>query len=138
MKSKLKQQLNGQKAIWLWVAYWRLWVVLMRIKLKQQSWLRSKISFVKDLPHESCPIQANYVSDMHEAIRLAARLHFLQAACLPRSIVLADMLSARGVKANVFLGVARHGERLLSHAWVAVNGQMVAEPESVKEDFTRL
>lgn len=110
----------------------------MRIKLKQQSWLRSKISLVRDLPHESNPIQANYILDMHEAIRLAARLHFLPAACLPRSIVLADMLRARGVEADVFLGVAKHKERLLSHAWVAVNGQMVAEPESVQEDFVQL
>lgn len=75
---------------------------------------------------------------MHEAVRLAARLHVLSAACLPRSIVLADMLQSRGHPANVLLGVAKSGQALSSHAWVEVDGFLVAEPESVEQDFTRV
>lgn len=75
---------------------------------------------------------------MHESVRLAARLHFFAAACLPRSIVLADMLRARGFNAAVLLGVTKVDTRLASHAWVEVNGVMVAEPENVELDFRRV
>lgn len=76
--------------------------------------------------------------EMHESVRLAARLLPGHAACLPRSIVLSDMLRRRGYAARVVLGVNKaHGE-LSSHAWVEVAGVMVGEPETVGAEFSRL
>lgn len=78
---------------------------------------------------------------MHEAVRLAARLHFGQTACLPKSIVLASML---GDKAVVRVGVRKAQEmtesasnRLASHAWVEYHGIAVSEPQRV-ENFVQL
>jgi len=115
--------------------------VALRIKLKQQSWLNSKLAPVseqatpvdKRLEPEQC-----YFSQMHESVRLASRLHFMPTRCLPRSIVLADMLRAKRYSARVVLGVAKNGGALSSHAWVEVNGDKVAEPEGVEQNFKRL
>ncbi len=79
------------------------------------------------------------IKRMHESVRLAARMHFFDAACLPRSIVLADMLKHRGVvAAKVRLGVGLESSSLASHAWVEVNGEPVAEPERMASDFIRI
>ena len=75
---------------------------------------------------------------MHEAVRLAARLHFYRAECLPKSVVLADMLTKRGLNAVVAIGVNKKGDSLTSHAWVELDGLMIGEPESIRQDFTSL
>ncbi|RBP49645.1 transglutaminase superfamily protein [Arenicella xantha] len=75
---------------------------------------------------------------MHESVRLAARLHIVSMACLPRSIVLADMLRRQGDRAIVRIGVNKAGVQFVSHAWVEVDGCMVGEPEHVSEQFALL
>ena len=96
-----------------------------------------KISLVQN-PSFSCISTVSVAAQMHESVRLAARLHFLAAACLPKSLVLADMLSAYGIKAAVVIGVSKNDGRFSSHAWVEIEGQMVVEAESVVDTFTRL
>jgi hypothetical protein len=141
------QSLSAYQCWWLWIAYWRLWTVTARLKLKdrfnQQSWLRSKLQYGLAEQPERAQIedggqlseQLSRAMEMHEAVRLAARLHFIDLACLPKSIVLADMLNMRGDPATVILGVNKSQGELRSHAWVEVNGQMVSEPENVSVDF---
>ena len=75
---------------------------------------------------------------MHEAVRLAARCHIGKTDCLPRSIVLAEMLRRRSQNAHIMLGVAKRGDNISSHAWVEIDGKMIAEPESVGSDFSKL
>lgn len=75
---------------------------------------------------------------LHAAIKLAARLHFMTAACLPRSLVLVQMLEQRGETALVRIGVAKTKQGIASHAWVELDGIMVAEAENVSGDFTLL
>jgi len=137
LKYKSFQQLSFNQWGWLWVAYWRLWPVLMRIKFKQGSWLKEKLD-LSPSPLASIPGADNRFESMHESVRLAARLHFSKAACLPRSIVLADMLRARGIEARVRLGVGRDEGSLASHAWVEVDGHPIIEPQSIATDFTRI
>ena len=135
------QKLSRKQLVWVWSAYWHLWPVLIRIKFKQFSnsndWLMKKISLVQN-PSFSCISTVSVAAQMHESVRLAARLHFLAAACLPKSLVLADMLSAYGIKAAVVIGVSKNDGRFSSHAWVEIEGQMVVEAESVVDTFTRL
>ncbi len=155
-KVKPFQRLNINQWVWLFEAYWRLWIVVIRIKVKQENWLQDQIKIVAI--NQVNKAGSNEESDlglaMHESVRLAARLHFLSAQCLPRAITLANMLVARGYDAQVILGVAkvvencvaRHSEngvaeierRLSSHAWVELNDVMLGEPESVKHDFVSL
>lgn len=125
----------------LWVAYWRLWPVLLRIKFKQffgdARWLKEKITIVQNETKNKMS-DSLLAAQMHESVRLAARLHFLAAECLPKSIVLADMLSTKGFHSRVVIGVSKKNDALLSHAWVELEGVMVAEPESIQNDFTTL
>lgn len=134
---------------WLWVAYWRLWWVQIQLKVfKKQAWLNSRlhISDVKksmseelhsnNLEHNSAIDNMRLAEQMHESIRLAARLQVWPTACLPRSIVLVDMLETRSLNAKVCIGVSKAGNQLASHAWVELEGDMVAEPESVQHEFT--
>lgn len=141
MKFESIQRLSVSQWVWMWSAYWRLVGVQIRIKLKQQQWLKSKITFTKDktASKSSWNLQAQpLIEAMHESVRLASRFQICQAACLPRSIVLADMLTKKGLRAAVILGISKCGDALASHAWVEVNGVAVCEPESVAGDFYKV
>lgn len=140
-KVNIFQRLSLRQWGWLIIAYWRLWPVLLRIKFKQffanTAWFRKKVAILPNMETETV-FESQLAQQMHESIRLAARLHFFRAECLPKSIVLADMLSARGLAANVVIGVSKKNSNFSSHAWVEIDGQMVSEPESIKTDFTPL
>lgn len=141
MKTELIQELSFKQLWWVWCAYWRLVGVKLRIQLRQQSWLKSKITLAKaeSAPKSgwSLPVQP-LIESMHESVRVAARCHFWQATCLPRAIVLADMLVKKDINAAVILGVNKNGSALASHAWVEVNGVMVCEPESITGEFLKV
>jgi len=141
MKTELIQGFSVNQLVWMWCAYWRLIGVKLRIQFRQQGWLKSKITLAKaeSAPKSawSLPIQP-VVEAMHESVRLAARCQIWKATCLPRSIVLADMLARKGINAAVILGVNKNGSALASHAWVEVNGVMVCEPESVSGEFLQV
>lgn len=141
IKNNKIQRLSESQWRWVWSAYWRLWPVLLRIKFKQlfgsMSWLAKKIT-LSDKPVNRGESTSIVGLEMHESVRLAARLHFHSVECLPKSIVLADMLTARGLGAFVVIGVNKTDGALKSHAWVELNGLRVAEAESIPLDFTVL
>jgi hypothetical protein len=131
------QSLSADQRRWVWSAYWRLWPTLLRIKFSQADWLKKQIEFssVQDSIPKTNSVKA---LDMYESVRLAARLHFMSAECLPRSLVLAAMLNSHGCSAIVRIGVAKANHGIASHAWVEIDGNMVGEVESVSSDFTPL
>jgi len=135
--------INLSLSQWWWVfeAYWRLWWVHLRTKMRRGSvsnhWLRTRLAVVSE-PSKAQPGQLKKAILMHEAVRLASRLHWIEMACLPRSIVLVDMLNSKERIAMIKLGVNKQHDKLVSHAWVEVGGVMVAEPESVADDFMPL
>ena len=55
--------------------------------------------------------------------------------CLVRSLLLFGMLSRLGRAPVLRLGVARDGDRLLSHAWVMLDGHPVGEERGVLDSF---
>ena len=164
-KNKIIQHLSIAQWRALWSAYWRLWPMVLRIKFKQfskdTSWITKNITLVNaeaSNPSDSNSLhnisardglnefstehepdkQLELAKQLHESVRLAARLHFLPAHCLPRSLVLASMLEARNIEAHVYIGVSKKENGFASHAWIEVCKQMIAEPEAVERDFTRL
>ena len=106
LKTKSFQELSVDQWCWMWSAYWRLWPVLLRIKFKQlfngMQWVTSKIT-IADGQVARRSSNSDVALKMHESVRLAARLHFYDAECLAKSIVLADMLNARRLTASVLL-----------------------------------
>lgn len=136
-KLHLFQSFSPKQWRWLWSAYWRLWLTLLRIKFKPASWLRQKISF-GNRNTIVLPTNSKLALELHEVIRVAARLHFMHAACLPKSLVLVQMLEENGLFAKVYIGVAKCGNGIASHAWVEMDGEMVGEVESVGANFKPL
>ena len=132
------QPLSSQQKRWLWSAYWRLWGVWWRIKLRQGAWLNSKLDLSDTVSRPVSPDAVQIAMKMHESVRLAARLHWLNLACLPKSIVLSDMLQELGVPASVKLGVNKRDHQLASHAWVQVNDTLIGEPQHMKDQFTEI
>jgi len=138
---------------WLWAAYWRLWWVQIKIKWGESGrWLAN----VQLADHAQSMPLSNDKSGQHnfsikqsdqlfELVRLAARMHLWQTACLPKSIVLADMLNAKlgERRASVVVGVQRtdsdkSDRSIASHAWVELDGRVVGEPASITEQFTQI
>ena len=141
------QMLSLRQWLWVWSAYWRLWLTLLRIKFLKADWLWSNVE-LSALNEKSSDIEKpqnaaiNSIMVMglalHTAVRIAARLHFMRVSCLPRSLVLVQMLQQRGEAAIVRIGVAKTTQGIASHAWVELGGMMIGEPENVSGDFTPL
>lgn len=124
------------------MAYWRLWQVALKIKIKPVKYIANNIELAATASERSNEVSAEGLSralSMQEAIRIASRLHFISVACLPRSLVLVSMLKQKGeTNVVVKIGVAKTESGIASHAWVELNGLMVGEPESVAREFTQL
>ena len=147
---KLASKLTLSEWWLLFIAYWRLLYVELRLRFSGVQWCMSKVCLTDDITtglkptHIESTDKLNHARSLFEVIRLAARMQlFSNPACLPRSIVLADMLNARSrcesavVKLGVGNGKAKDG-LIASHAWVELGGKMVAEPAFVAEQFTRI
>ena len=131
---------------WVWVlfSYFELWAVIARLKWGSMKWLESKVEFYGrevTTGRSDGQISSSLVA-RHEAVRIAARLHFYRVNCLPKSIVLASMLRRHGYVSRVVIGVAKSNEELSSHAWVEAFDEnvwlMVGESESITENFHRI
>lgn len=137
----------------LWRAYWRLWLVQIKIKWGKSGWWLSKVQ-LKENAQDNAPIDdrpdkhnglSKDADQLFELVRLAARMHLWQTACLPKSIVLADMLNVKHGenRALVVLGVQRldagkTDRPIAGHAWVELNGVIIGEPGSIGEQFTKI
>lgn len=132
---------------WCFVAYWRLLIVSIQLRLNSFDWLKNQVSINQrgaDLNNFESVVLVNdsRLLALHEAIRLAARLHFFAVDCLPKSLVLRLMLTKQAYNSRVVIGVAKSNNGIASHAWVEVqvDGQyaMLGEPEQVNREFSRL
>ena len=153
MKLSKITSLNREQLLWIIRAYFRLWIINFRLRSKDSEWLTSKLNFTKsknnsaatELLLEASIEQRGHDSEvlrakqMHESVRIAARLHVTKTDCLPRSLVLVEMLNSTGNEAELKIGVTKDSKgALASHAWVEMFGVMVAEPESVGLQFKEL
>ncbi len=68
-------------------------------------------------------------------IRYAAAAHIPPVSCLPRALALNKMLAARGIPSQVQIGGRKVNQTFHAHAWVQVNGRVVAETEDVVSRF---
>ncbi len=144
MPSKEFKQQGIKAWCWCFIAYWRLWSVVIKLRFLSFDWLKPKLTLAQESADNSVLPMSGNVSllALHEAVRLAARLHFVSAQCLPKSLVLASMLRRAGHDSRVVIGVAKSEDGLASHAWVEVleQGQyaMLGEPEPVPSRFTKV
>jgi hypothetical protein len=69
------------------------------------------------------------------AHRLGAPLGAPGGGCLPRSLLLYRFLGAAGAEPRLTMGVRRQENRVRGHAWVAVDGRVVADSEEAVREF---
>lgn len=114
---------------WLAQEYFNLALRLVSFeKLLARSHPRSQ---AVSLPGQALPA-AHRVQRLANA---AARLHLPPATCLRRSLALGWMLARRGIHAQISLGVLKGAVGLQAHAWLAIDGQPLGEPEAITENF---
>jgi hypothetical protein len=58
------------------------------------------------------------------------------SSCLTRSVVLARLLSRRGIESSLVIGVSSDGDSFTAHAWVEHRGTPLLDPGP--DDLTRL
>ena len=141
MNTKVIRKLGFKQWFWLFEASIRLLLVRLRMRFSAPTWLNQKIKLSEVQRDMISAVEEDipaHVNAMHESVRLAARIQPGKIECLPRSLVLADMLQARNMSGRVVIGVAKQGNRFASHAWVELDHRIVAEPEHVAKDFNKL
>ena len=63
------------------------------------------------------------LTDLARLIELADRHSFFRPSCLRQSLVVAWLVSGRGIAPMLHIGVAQADGRLRAHAWVESNGR---------------
>lgn len=122
-------------------ATWRLTVLTIVLRLKPFDWCWQQLSItqqnVAEPPRDDDPSSSIVLAEqLHESVRLASRLLPFSCECLPRSIVLRDMLQRKGTNAIIRLGVNKSAATMNSHAWVEVAGQAIGEKIDLAQSFT--
>lgn len=71
------------------------------------------------------PGQQRVVAEGVRLVDIASRYPFRWALCLPRSLALLWWLKARGIQADLRIGVRKEGLELIAHAWVEYQGRVL-------------
>lgn len=120
---------------------YRLSLMVVQIKFRSIDWFWVKkggsdvIISENQINSEKRQANVQVANELHETIRLASRLLPFSCECVPRSLVLRDMLQKKGVVATVYIGVNKVDANLQSHAWVEVYGDAIGENSDVKSLF---
>ena len=112
----------------------RLPVVAMRVRLDGGRVLRHQPS-IPDGPASDEPAVIREAARM---VNAAARYTPISATCLPKSIVLQQLLRREGIETALRIGVRKTGAALDGHAWLEYRGVPVADPPGVHDSFTVL
>jgi len=70
-------------------------------------------------------------------VGIARRLEPFKQACLTRSLALWWVLRSRGIDSQLRVGVARRGQEILAHAWVAYGEVILNESPEVTDHYQR-
>jgi hypothetical protein len=112
----------------------RLPVAAIRVRLDSATLLRLQ-------PTSAAGLAGDEPAVIREAARMvnaAARYAPMSATCLPKSIVLQQLLRREGIETTLRIGVRKAGASLDGHAWLEYRGVPVADPPSVHDCFTVL
>jgi hypothetical protein len=81
------------------------------------------------------PLQLRDIQKLGELVNAAARHNPFPATCLSRSLLLVWLLSRRGVKSSLRIGVRLTQGALEAHAWVECDGIPVNDRADVSQRF---
>ena len=112
----------------------RLPIAAMRVRLDGGMVLRGQQS----TPPGPAGDEAAVMREATRMVNAAARYTPMSATCLPKSIVLQQLLRREGIETALRIGVRKAGAALDGHAWLEYRGVPVADPPSVHDCFTVL
>jgi Transglutaminase-like superfamily len=78
------------------------------------------------------------IAAAQEALKLANRAMPTSLSCLQRTIVLHQLLGARGVSSTPVIGVRTTGGKLEAHAWLERDGQILTSSDAHCARYHRL
>lgn len=121
-----------------------LWLPLFKLGLWLFGFARF-YTFIKQRPAQVSPRTRHNVWEAQRiakktavAVHRAAQHGFVQATCLPRSLLLFWLLQRQNLAATLIIGVHKHKRPLAAHAWVEFQGAALNEPANIYEQFTPL
>lgn len=136
--------LSLQQRRYFCMALLQLSVVKLKIRCRSIDWFWQKLEIGNQVIYQQKETSKERIEnisiaqDLHELIRLASRLLPFACECIPRSIVLRDMLQKIDIDAKVKIGVKKSAINLQSHAWVEVYDQAIGEITDLKKEFRRI
>lgn len=132
--------LSGSERRLLFEAWWRLVAAAMRLRLAPRQAVTEALAEATSPVgrHESAGTAPSQVA---LAVSRAAAHHVLPMTCLPRALALQRMLRARGIAAQLRIGVRKESTDvggIAAHAWIEVAGVPLGEPQAIEERFQTL
>ena len=94
-----------------------------------QDWLQH------DRPSVETTLSQDEIVRIATLVNIAARLAFIPATCLTRSLLLRWMLQRRGIASQLRIGVRMNKGNLDAHAWVEYAGLPINDRPNVGEQF---
>lgn len=117
----------AEALVWLAVAKMALaWVPVARIiGWKQRPLERERIA------------DAGALREVRDAVLVVARYSPVSFVCFPQCLAAGEMLRRRGIASQLHYGVARDGNKLVTHTWLEAGGEIVIGGEAAGE-YSRL
>lgn len=123
----------------------RLPVAAMRVRLDGGTVLRRQPSIhpttqsprrgEPGMPDGPAGDEPAVIREAARMVNAAARYTPMSATCLPKSLVLQQLLRREGIETALRIGVRKAGATLDGHAWLEYRGVPVADPPSVHDRF---
>lgn len=73
---------------------------------------------------------------VRHAVLVAARYSPVSLVCFPQCLAASEMLRHRGIASRLHYGVARDGDKLVTHTWLEAGGEIVIGGEVAAEYST--
>jgi hypothetical protein len=76
------------------------------------------------------------LKDVRHAVLVVARYSPVSLVCFPQCLAASEMLRRRGIASRLHYGVARDGDKLVTHTWLEAGGEIVIGGEVAAEYST--
>ena len=80
---------------------------------------------------------AGTLRDVQHAVLVVARYSPVSFVCFPQCLAASEMLRGRGIASRLHYGVARDGNKLVTHTWLEAGGEIVIGGE-VAGEYSRI
>jgi hypothetical protein len=82
-------------------------------------------------------VDAESLRKVRHAVLVVARYSPVSFVCFPQCLAASEMLRRRGIASRLHYGVARDGDKLVTHTWLEAGGEIVIGGE-VAGEYSRI